>query len=108
MAICYAMKEEMVRLYELKDEEQAKQGWIDWFAAAKASGITALIRFAELKEKRLPGLVAHATMPISTGKSEGFNNVIKTAKRAAYGYLNMDFFLKLVRFLSLPKSVYSN
>ena len=95
VAVCYAMKEEMVRLYELRDIEQAKQGWTDWFAAAKASGIPALERFATLKEKRLPGLVAHATIPISTGKLEGFNNVIKTAKRAAYGYLNKEFFLKL-------------
>ena len=92
VAVCYAMKEEMVRLYELRDIEQAKQGWTDWFAAAKASGIPALERFATLKEKRLPGLVAHATIPISTGKLEGFNNVIKTAKRAAYGYLNKEFF----------------
>ena len=108
VAICYAMKEEMVRLYELRDEEQARQGWIDWFKAAKASDIPALVRFAELKEKRLPGLVAHATIPISTGKLEGFNNVIKTAKRTAYGYLNKAFFLRLIRFLSLPKSLHSN
>ena len=30
--------------------------------------------YAELKEKRLKGLVAHATHPISTGKLEGMNN----------------------------------
>lgn len=108
VAICYVMKEEMVRLYELEDERQAIEGWENWFAAAKASGIPALVRFAEIKEKRLPGLVAHATSPISTGKLEGFNNVIKTAKRAAYGYLNKEFFLKLIRFLSLPKLVHSN
>lgn len=108
VAICYAMKEEMVRLYELRDERQAREGWSNWFTAAKASGIPALVRFAELKEKRLPGLVAHATIPISTGKLEGFNNVIKTAKRTAYGYLNKEFFLRLIRFLSLPRSLYSN
>jgi transposase len=34
-----------------------------------------------LKEKRLKGLVAHATHPISTGKLEGMNNKIKVAKR---------------------------
>lgn len=98
----------MVQLYELRDEGMARKGWLDWFAAAKASDIPALVRFAELKEKRLPGLVAHATTPISTGKLEGFNNVIKTAKRAAYGYLNKGFFLKLIRFLSLPRSLRFN
>ena len=91
VAVCYAMREELVQLYELRDEETARQGWLDWFAAAKTNGIPSLVRFAELKEKRLPGLAAHATTPISTEKLEGFNNVIKTAKRAAYGYLNKVF-----------------
>lgn len=53
---------------------------------AKASGISALVRFAELKEKRIEGLVAHARHDISTGKLEGFNNKIKVAKRIGYGY----------------------
>ena len=56
-----------------------------------------------VKRKTLTGIVAHATIPISTGKLEGFNNVIKTAKRTAYGYLNNEFFLRLIRYLSLPK-----
>ena len=103
VAICYAMKEEMIRLYELRNEQQARDGWLNWFSAAKASGIPALVKFAQLKEKRLLGLVAHATIPISTGKLEGFNNVIKTAKRTSYGYLNNEFFLRLIRYLSLPK-----
>lgn len=70
-----AMKEEMIRLYELRDKEQGRQGWITWFAAAKMSDIPALERFAKLKEKRLLGLVAHVTIPISTGKLESFNLV---------------------------------
>lgn len=102
VAIYYAMKEVMIRLYELRDEQQARAEWLNWFVAAKASGIPALVKFAQLK-KRLPGLVAHATIPISTGKLEGFNNVIKTTKRTAYGYLNNEFFLRLIRYLSLPK-----
>ena len=90
------MKEEVVRLYELKDEEQSRQGWMDWFTVAKVSGIPALRRFAEIKEGRLLELAAHATILTITGKLEGLNNVIKTAKRAAYGYLNKVFFLGLI------------
>ena len=66
--------------------DEAENIWKKWFAAAKESGIPALIRFAELKEKRIDGLIAHATYPISTGRLEGFNNKIKVAKRLAYGY----------------------
>lgn len=101
LAICYAMKEEMTRLFEISDVQEAYSGWTQWFKAAKESGIPALVHFAELKEKRLSGLVAHASFPISTGKLEGFNNKIKVAKRIGYGYRNDDYFFSLIRFLSL-------
>ena len=57
----------------------------------------------ELKEKRIDGLVAHATYPISTGKLEGFNNKIKVAKRVGYGYRDDHYFFLLVRSLSYPR-----
>ena len=101
LAVCYAMKEEMCSLFDLRDPVAAEIGWKKWFAAAKESGIPALVKFAELKEKRIDGLIAHATYPISTGKLEGFNNKIKVAKRLAYGYRNNHFFFTLVRFLSV-------
>ena len=96
------MKEEMCRLYELTDAQQAIDGWRQWFEAAKASEIPALVKFATQKEKRLLGLAAHAVFPISTGKLEGFNNKIKVAKRIAYGYRDEDYFFTLIRYLALP------
>lgn len=104
LAVCYAMKEEMCRLYELTDYQQALDGWTKWFDAAKASEIPALVKFATQKEKRLPGLVSHAVFPISTGMLEGFNNKIKVAKRIAYGYRDEDYFFTLIRYLSLPST----
>ena len=101
LAICYAMKEEMCELFHLRDVSVAESAWKKWFAAAKESGIPALVRFAELKEKRIDGLIAHAIHPISTGKLEGYNNKIKVAKRLAYGYRDNHFFFTLVRFLSV-------
>jgi len=69
-------------------------------AAAKETGIPSLVRFPELKEKRIDGLISHVSFPISTGKLEGFNNKIKVAKRIGYGYRDDDFFFLIVRFLS--------
>ena len=102
LAICHAMKEEMPRLFDLRDEDEARKGWIAWFEGARASGIPALMKFAERKEKRIDGLIAHASHPISTGKLEGFNNRIKVAKRIAYGYRDEDFFFSLIQFISIP------
>ena len=104
LAVCYAMKEEMCRLFELTDPEVARQRWIEWFEAAKESGIEPLIKFANLKEKRLEGLISHATHQISTGKLEGLNNKIKVAKRIGYGYRNDDYFFILVRYISIPSN----
>ena len=100
LAVCYAMKEELSRLFTLRDPVEADTAWRLWFQAAKESGIAPLVRFAELKESRLPGLTAHAVHPVSTGKLEGFNNKIKVAKRIGYGYRDDEFFFLLVRFLS--------
>lgn len=102
LAVCYAMKEEMCRLFELRDPMLAEAGWRKWFIAAKESGIPALARFANLKEIRIDGLIAHAIYPISTGKLEGFNNKIKVSKRIAYGYRDDSFFFTLIKYLSLP------
>ena len=102
LAVCYAMKEEMCRLYELTDYKQAYEGWTKWFEAAKESGIPALVKFATQKECRIPGLAAHAKFQISTGKLEGFNNKIKVAKRIGYGYRDDAFFFTLIRYLSIP------
>ena len=70
-------------------------------SGGEKSEIPALVRFAVQKEKRLPGLTAHAIYSISAGKLEGFNNTIKVAKRIGYGYRDDDFFFTLIRFLSI-------
>uniref|UniRef100_UPI003864FCCF transposase n=1 Tax=Ruminobacter sp. TaxID=2774296 RepID=UPI003864FCCF len=79
---------------------KAYYGWMKWFLAAEESGIPQLQKFAKLKVKRLKGLVAHATHPISTGKLEGTNNKIKVAKRIAFGYRDEGYFFILIRYLS--------
>ena len=95
------MKEELCELFKLTDPVAAFAGWKRWFDAAEASGIPALVKFAELKRPRLDGLVAHAVFPISTGKLEGFNNKIKVAKRIGYGYRDDEYFFTLIRYLQM-------
>ena len=87
------MKEELLRLFELKDHTEAEQGWKKWFDAAINSLVPALAEFGRQKLKRLDGPVAHASFPVNTGKLEGFNNKIKVAKRNACGFRNLSFFL---------------
>ncbi len=107
LAVCYAMKEEMCRLFKIYNYTEALSGWQAWFSSAKESNIPTLVNFAEQKEKRINGLVAHAVHNISTGKLEGFNNKIKVAKRIACGYRNEKYFFTLIRYLSIPAVINS-
>ena len=50
------------------------------------------IWFGNMLNSHLPGIVAHAYLPISSGKMEGINNKIKTIRRQAYGYADEDYF----------------
>lgn len=102
LALCYAMKEEMLQLFQLTDVNEARNRWSKWFDAALHSGVPALMKFARQKVKRLDGLAAHARFQINTGRLEGFNNKIKVAKRNAYGFRNLGFFFTYIRFLSIP------
>ncbi len=99
------MKEEMIRLFELRDPAEAKKGWEKWFDAAIHSPVPSLAKFGRQKLKRLDGLVAHASHPINTGKLEGFNNKIKVAKRNAYGYRNLSYFFAYIKYLSIPRKI---
>ena len=85
--------------------KERKKEWTKWFQAAKESEIPALVRFAVQKEKRLPGLAAHAIYPISTGKLEGFNNKIKVAKRIGYGYRDALSFSSFCPF-TIPQQIW--
>ena len=54
LAVCYAMKEEMCALFDLRDPAAAEVGWKKWFTAAKESGIPALVRFLSLPLPNFP------------------------------------------------------
>ena len=57
------MKEELCRLFNLRNRQDAEHGWKSWFEAGKASEVDHLNRFAKTKEFRLQGLIAHAEHP---------------------------------------------
>lgn len=57
LAVCYAMKEEMCRLFDLKNAEAVREGWLSWLETVKVNGIEPLMKFAENKEIRLEGRV---------------------------------------------------
>ncbi|MBV1737688.1 MAG: transposase, partial [Desulfarculus sp.] len=56
------------------------------------SGIPMLSKFADTLMAHRTGILAYYDHTISTRPLEGTNNKIKTMKRQAYGFRDMDFF----------------
>jgi len=62
------------------------------YAAHKVELEAMLVQFAHTLEAHRAGILAYYDYPISTGPLEGTNNKIKTLKKQAYGFRDLEFF----------------
>jgi len=86
------MKEDLRRLWSFPHKKEAALFVQDWIARAHASKIPMLKRFTNTLAAHRTGILAYYDYPISTGPLEGTKNKIKTMKRRAYGFRDMEFF----------------
>jgi len=92
LATAYYLKEELDLLWEQSSKKNAEIFLEKWVAKARASKLPRLIKFANTLMAHRTGIFAWYDYPISTGPLEGINNKIKTMKRQAYGFRDMEFF----------------
>jgi transposase len=92
LAAAYYLKEDLRQFWQQENKTTATRFLNDWLARARASEIRILDRFAATLERHRRGILAYYNYPISTGPLEGINNKIKTLKRQAYGFRDMNFF----------------
>ena len=92
LATVYYMKEDLRQLSCQTEKCKAESFLNDWIARARASKITMLIRFANTLAAHRTGILTFYDHNISTVPLEGTNNKIKTMKRQAYGFRDMEFF----------------
>ena len=92
LAIAYYMKEDLRSLWDQDDKETAEWHPDSQREMARASKILMLIKFADTLSAHRSGILSYFDHRISTGPLEGTNNKIKTMKRQAYGFRDMDFF----------------
>ena len=105
LAIAYYMKEELRLLWSKDDKDEAETFLIDWINRAMTSGIRMLMKFAKTLAAHRTGILAYYDYPISTGPLEGTNNKIKTMKRQAYGFRDLEFFK--LRILAIHETKYA-
>jgi transposase len=92
LATAYYLKEDLRQFWQQENKTTATRFFNDWLGRARASEIRILDRFAATLERHRQGILAYYDHPISTGPLEGTNNKIKTLKRQAYGFRDMEFF----------------
>ena len=92
LATAYYLKEDLRQFWSQASKTKAEAFLNDWIGRAKATAIRQLRQMAKTLDKHRAGLLAYFDYPISTGPLEGTNNKIKTMKRQAYGFRDMEFF----------------
>jgi len=104
LSIAYYLKEELRELWNQSDWLKAEAYLTGWINRANNSGVLMLKNFAKTMETHRQAILNYYHYPISTGPLEGMNNKIKTMKRQAYGYRDIDFFK--LKILGIQETTY--
>lgn len=92
------IKERMLTFFDCQTEQDAHHIWEeigDWIWQA---GFKPLMRWYGNLDPQWKRLANYFKFRVTSALSEGINNVIKTLKRRAYGYKNMEYFrLKILQ-----------
>ena len=91
LATAYYMKEDLRRFWEQPGKRFATSFLDGWNRRADASGIKALQQMGKTLAAHRSGLLAYYDAMITSGPMEGTNNKIKTMKRQAYGFRDLEF-----------------
>jgi len=92
LATAYYLKEDLRRFWEQPGKRFATTFLDGWIRRAEASGIKILQQMAKTLAAHRSGLLAYYDVMITSGPLEGTNNKIKTMKRQAYGFRDLEFF----------------
>ena len=92
LATAYYMKDDLRRFWEQPGKRFATTFLDGWIRRAEGSGIKVLKPMAKTLAAHRSGLPAYYDAMITSGPMEGINNKIKTMKRQAHGFRDMEFF----------------
>ena len=101
----HSMKEQLRMFWEKQDRSSAKNFLNVWCKEAFESGIRPLVKVAKTIADYRSALLNYFVHPITSGTVEGLINKIKTIKRQAYGFRDIQYFK--LRLLHLHTQRYS-
>jgi transposase len=90
----YILKEDFRAVFEEQDPHRARAALQDWKARVKESRIPEFMEVLKTFNRRRYGIQNFMHHRLTNGLSEGFNNVVKTIKKLAYGFHDWTYFAK--------------
>jgi transposase len=92
LSCAYYLKEDLRQIWLQPNKDKAQLVLADWIKKAQTSGIKMLMKFAKTLAAFQFGILSYYDYRISSAPLEGTNNKIKTMKRMAYGFRDIEFF----------------
>ena len=89
----HTMKEQLRLFWEQGNQKKGGLFLIQWLLDAINSDVKQLRKVADTLTDYLDGMIHCYPHKITNGLLEGLNNKIKTMKRQAYGYRDMEYFI---------------
>lgn len=105
LALAHAMKEQLRLFWQLPNKDSALCFLQKWYDDAVSTGIPQLVKTARTLFTYRQGILSYYDHPITNAQVEGLVNKIKTLKRQAYGYRDMEYFK--LRLYHIHQSRYS-
>ncbi len=100
----YIMKEQVLDIFDEKNEQVAKHRLNRWLDNIAKSGIEQFETAAKRIQTYLYGILNYFRYQLTNAQSEGFNNKINVIKRKAYGFRDLEYFkLKILQTCGLMR-----
>lgn len=98
LSAAYILKEDLRVVFRRQNPKQARAELRDWKLRVRESNIPELLEYVRMLDRRRFGILNFFKHRKTNGLSEGFNNVVKTIKKDAYGFHDWEYFrLKILR-----------
>jgi len=94
----YVLKEAFRDVFTATNRSDGRKRLKEWEEQVRESGVPELLKVLETIERRRSGIENFFQYRVANGIAEGFNNVVGTIKKQAYGFHDRDYLkLKILR-----------
>jgi len=94
----YILKEAFRHVFKARNLRDGRKRLHAWEAQVRESGVPELLKVLGMIERRRSGIENFFHYKVANGMAEGFNNVVGTIKKQAYGFHDREYLkLKILR-----------